>query len=250
MLLLCGSAAFRRADGCLAAAIVAPLGLGRQQGSAHSAKWGWLVHHVCYIGKPRMTHTNLGVAMNKMFQYEPYGPFKVPIERGTIPKNLTKFWNEVEKRKTGLSEAVGCYIFAVKKASAYKPCYVGKTVKLGFKGEGFQLHKRKHLASLGTLESGTVMLYLIPRVTSTGKFRGKYGRNIKQGQDGKITILEERLIGLALAKNPDLRNVKGKKQIQLPGIMNESKGRRSPEAEMLAALLGVGRTRSGGKASL
>jgi hypothetical protein len=46
------------------------------------------------------------------------------------------------------------------------------------------------------------------------------------------------LIGLALAKNPDLRNVKGRKQIQLPGIMNESKGQRSPEAEKLAALLG------------
>ena len=176
--------------------------------------------------------------MGKMFQYEPYGPFRVPIESGRIPKNLTKFWEDVETRKTGLSEAVGCYIFAVKKASVYIPWYVGKTVKLGFRGEGFQLHKRDHLASLGTLESGTVMLYLIPRVTSTGKFRGKYGRNIKQGQDGKITILEERLIGLALAKNPDLRNVKGRKQIQLPGIMNESKGRRSPEAKRLVALLG------------
>ena len=144
--------------------------------------------------------------MGKVFQYEPYGPFEVPIEGGRISNDLTKFWKEVEERKTGLSKAVGCYIFAVKKASVYKPWYVGKTVKRGFRGEGFQLHKRDHLASLGTLENGTVMLYLIPRVTSTGKLRGKYGKNIKQGQDGKITILEERLIELALAKNPDLRN--------------------------------------------
>jgi hypothetical protein len=176
--------------------------------------------------------------MGKMFQYEPYGPFEVPIESGRISNDLKKFWEEVETRKTGLSEAVGCYIFAVKKASVYMPWYVGKTVKLGFRGEGFQPHKRLHFASLGTLENGAVKLYLIPRVTRTGKLRGKYGRNVKQGQDGKITILEERLIGLALAKNPDLGNVKGRKQIQLPGIMNESKGRRSPEAEMLAALLG------------
>jgi hypothetical protein len=176
--------------------------------------------------------------MGKMFQYEPYGPFTVPIESGRIPKKLTKFWEDVEKRKAGLSEAVGCYIFAVKKASGYIPWYVGKTVKLGFRGEGFQRHKRLYFDSLGTLENGTVNLYLIPRVTSTGKLRGKYGRKVKQGQDGKITILEERLIGLALAKNPDLVNVKGRKQIQLPGLINESKGRRSDEAEMLAALFG------------
>jgi|ERR1700677_1486365 hypothetical protein len=184
--------------------------------------------------------------MGKMFQYEPYGPFEVPIESGHISNDrndLKKFWEKVEKSKTGLSEAVGCYIFAVKRASAYMPWYVGKTVKRGFKGESFQLHKRLLFALLGTLENGTVKLYLIPRITSNGKLRGKYGRNVKQGQDGKITILEERLIGLALAKNPDLGNVKGRKQIQLPGIMNEPSGRRSPEAERLAELLGVSRTK-------
>jgi hypothetical protein len=181
--------------------------------------------------------------MNKMFQYEPYGPFSVPVESGRISNDLKKFWEEVDIRKTGLSEAVGCYIFAVKKASLCIPWYVGKTVKSGFRSEGFQRHKRLHFDSLGTLENGTVELYLIPRVTSTGKLRGKYGRKVKQGQDGKITILEERLIGLALAKNLDLANVKGRKQIQLPGLMNESRGQRSREAEMLAALFSNGRNK-------
>jgi hypothetical protein len=175
--------------------------------------------------------------MDKMFQFEPYGPFVVPIESGGVPKNLKKFWEGVEAQKPGLSEAVGCYIFAVKRGPDYVPWYVGKTIKLGFKSEGFQLHKRVHLESLGALANGTVNLYLIARVTKPGKLKGKYGRHVKQGQDGKITVLEERLIGLALAKNPDLANVKGRKQIQVPGVMNESKGRRSPEAESLADLL-------------
>lgn len=182
--------------------------------------------------------------MDKMFQYEPYGPFNVPIESGRVSKDLKEFWKEVEARKPGLSEAVGCYIFAVKRGSGYVPWYVGKTVKLGFRGEGFQPQKRLYLASLGTLEDGTIRLYLIARVTKPGKLRGKYGRNVKQGQDGKITVLEERLIGLALAKNADLANVKGRKQIQVPGIMNESKGQRSHEAETLAKLLGPSKVKS------
>jgi|GEM_PF-2256796 len=177
--------------------------------------------------------------MSKMFQYEPYGPFKVPLESGRISKNLKKFWEEVDTQKSGLPEAVGCYIFAVKRASASIPFYVGKTVRLGFNKEVFQPSKELQVALLGTLENGDVELYLIPRVTNTGKPRGKYGGNVRQSHDGKIAMLEELLIGLALAKNPDLGNVKGRKQIQLPGVMNESGERRSPDADRLAALLGI-----------
>jgi hypothetical protein len=174
--------------------------------------------------------------MDKMFQYEPYGPFKVPLEDGCVPKDLDRLWEEVDRRKIGLSDAVGCYILAVKKGPISIPSYVGKTVRLGFRKEAFQVHKRDHYSALGPLKNETVELYLIPRVTDTGKIRKKYDG--KGTQDGKIKALEELLIGLAFAKNPDLRNVKSKKQIQLPGIMNEPQGRRSPEAEMLAALLG------------
>jgi hypothetical protein len=174
--------------------------------------------------------------MGKIFQYEPYGPFTVPLENGCIPKDLERLWEEVDDAKSGLSDAVGCYILAVKKGSVSMPSYVGKTVRLGFRKEAFQVHKREHYSALGPLKNETVELYLIPRVTDTGKVRKKYDG--KGTQDGKIKALEELLIGLAFAKNPELRNVKSKKQIQLPGIMNEPSGRRSHEAEMLAELLG------------
>jgi hypothetical protein len=90
------------------------------------------------------------------------------------------------------------------------------------------------LGVLKDLRNGTVELYLIPRVSSTGKPRKKFAGNGKQ--DGKISVLEERLIGSALAINPSLANVKSKRQIQLPGYMNES-AEGSAAAVKLAKLL-------------
>lgn len=141
----------------------------------------------------------------------------------------------------GLRNAVGCYILAVSSGSASIPWYVGKTVRAGFEKEAFESHKRKHYEGvlkdggvLNDLRNGTVELYLIPRVSSTGKPRKKFAGNGKQ--DGKISVLEERLIGSALAINPSLANVKSKRQIQLPGYMNES-AEGSAAAVKLAKLL-------------
>jgi hypothetical protein len=103
--------------------------------------------------------------------------------------------------------------------------------------EAFETHKREHYQKLlAILKKGTVEIYLIPRVTSTGKPRKKYAGNGKQ--DGKIGTLEELLIGSALVMNPDLANLKSKKQIQLAGYMNDESEERSAAAKRLAKLLG------------
>jgi hypothetical protein len=185
----------------------------------------------------KLNFTKAEIAMHKTFKFMPYGPFKVPLKDGEIPKDLKGFWEEIETHHRGLRDAVGCYILAVSNGSASTPWYVGKTVRLGFKKEAFESHKRKHYEMvLKGLRNRTVELYLIPRVTSTGKPRKKYVGN--GTQDGKIGALEELLIGSALAINPTLANVKSKKQIQLSGYMNES-GERSAAAERLAELLRI-----------
>jgi hypothetical protein len=174
--------------------------------------------------------------MQKTFKFMPYGPFEIPLKESQIPKDLRKFWDEIEA-PPGLRRSVGCYIFAVRSGTVSKPWYVGKTVRLGFESEIFQSHKREHYQeALEATGSGTVELYLIPRVNSTGKPRSKYAGKGKQ--DGKIGKLEELLIGSALVMNPTLTNVKSKKQIQLAGYMNDS-GERSAAANKLAKLLGM-----------
>ena len=176
--------------------------------------------------------------MQKTFKFMPYGPFAVPLEDGDIPKDLREFWEEIESQHRGLQDAVGCYILAARNGSASTPWYVGKTVRLGFRKEAFQPHKRKkYQKPLETLKNVTFELYLIPRVTLTGRPRKKYAGNGKQ--DGKIGTLEELLIGSALVMNSDLANVKSKKQIQLAGYMNDSREERSVAAQQLAKLLGI-----------
>jgi hypothetical protein len=168
----------------------------------------------------------------------PYGPFELPLEDGDVPKDLSEFWEKIETRHHGLQDSVGCYILVESNGSGSIPWYVGKTVRLGFKKEAFQSHKRKHYQKpLKNLKNGTVEIYLIPRVTSTGKPRKKFAGNGKQ--DGKIGALEELLIGSALVMNPDLANLKSKKQIELAGYMNDSGKERSVAAKKLAKLLGT-----------
>jgi hypothetical protein len=181
----------------------------------------------------------VGTAMQrKTFKFVPYGPFEVPLKDSDIPRDLRAFWGEIESQNRGLQDAVGCYILAAKRGSTSTPWYVGKTVRLGFRKEAFQTHKRKHYQDvLKNLENRTVEIYLIPRITSTGKPRTKYSGKGKW--EGKIGTLEELLIGSALVMNPDLTNVKSKKQIELAGYMNDSGKERSSAARKLAKLLGT-----------
>jgi hypothetical protein len=186
----------------------------------------------------KLNPTKAGIAMQKTFKFMPYGPFDVPLEEGDIPKDLREFWKKIETQHRGLQDAVGCYILAARNGSDSKPWYVGKTVRLGFRSEAFEPHKREHYQKLlAILKNGTVELFLIPRVTSTGKPRKKYAGNGKQ--DGKIGTLEELLIGSALVMNPALANLKSKKQIQLAGYMNDESDERSAAARRLAKLLGM-----------
>jgi hypothetical protein len=77
-----------------------------------------------------------------MIKFLPYGPFNVPVlHAGIDGSREDEFWDNLERDETGLSEAVGCYIFAVRAGRGIRPWYVGKTEKAGFRREVFQDHK-------------------------------------------------------------------------------------------------------------
>lgn len=175
-----------------------------------------------------------------MIAFEPYGPFKVPIQRGGIDKSREReFWDAVEDVAPDLPNAVGCYIFAIRAGRGVRPWYVGKTEKAGFRKEVFQDHKfRLYWEILKDRRKGTALLYFLAKHTGSGRFA-------KPSTNGhsSIAVLEELLIGTSLLRNSKLvnkRTTKHFKELQVPGYMNETPGARSQKARELATLLGVG----------
>ncbi|HEX4005315.1 MAG TPA: hypothetical protein VHX60_04015 [Acidobacteriaceae bacterium] len=99
-------------------------------------------------------------------KFEPHGPFELPRSDGEI--NMThkkKFWATVEEDTPSLSDAVGCYIFALKAAKGYTPWYVGMTRKRSFKGETWQPHKLLGYGKVIRAHKGTPMLFLLAKLT-------------------------------------------------------------------------------------
>lgn len=154
--------------------------------------------------------------------YDIHGPFEVSrsgrlVDRAAKAKQ--EFWQTVDEKVPGLSGAVGCYVFCV----GNKPWYVGLAEKQSFRSECFQPHKINAFNSALDKMKGKPRLLLISKITPKGKF-------VKPGVNGhKATrFLEDLLIGMALANNPMLENIRGTKfikEIVVPGIINSPKGK-------------------------
>jgi len=176
----------------------------------------------------------------RMYSFKPFGPFELPIEEDAViaREQLKEFWALVDESCHGLSEALGCYVFAIRSEGTTLPWYVGKTEMRSFRFEAVQSHKLLHYESaLRLRRRGTPLLYLLSRMTDGGKFR-------KVWKDGSSSVgrLEGLIIATALTRNPELLNKRMMKhltQTQVPGYMNEPPGPRSSEAKALGALLGT-----------
>ncbi len=172
-----------------------------------------------------------------MSQYQVFGPFEL-CKSGHLVDRLScgEFWDTVEQRKTGLSKAVGCYIFGIRAAKGAKPWYVGKTEKHSFKGECWTHHKLNlYNEALKNRKKGTAVLYLVAKRTK----RGRWAKPRKNGM-GDVRALENLLIGTCLLRNRKLLNIKQTKHLRalkVPGFMNEQPGARSNAATQLATLL-------------
>ena len=172
-----------------------------------------------------------------MAKYQIYGPFEVPRTRvgGLVDKEkLSNFWNEIEVAQPGLSQAKGCYLFAVRAARGIRPWYVGKTeADYGFQGEAFDHHKLTHYNEVVNEQgAGVPVLFLIARRTRTDQA-------FKQ-RDPFALYLERLLIMYALRANDELKNTKDAaffRNASIPGLLNPGKGRIPPSARKLLVTL-------------
>jgi hypothetical protein len=153
--------------------------------------------------------------------FDAFGPFDFPRLRGDGERWRTVFWNEVEDAWTGLSEAVGCYVFVLEHGHNKVPWYVGMTMAQGgFRAEIFQQHKLDHYTEI-LLRRGTPKILLFPLVTNGRSWR--LSNSVKSSKSS-ILWLEKTLIGMALSQNPEIRNMRDTKHLKnvyLNGVLGE-----------------------------
>lgn len=153
-------------------------------------------------------------------QFRTYGPIEITLDsHGRILNPLTDFWKDVERRRRGLKEGRGCYVFGIGTTGSQRitPWYVGMTHQGNFYKECFGAHQCKQYAyALAEYRRKKAFMYLVPQTTALGKlYRGRTG--------GSIDQLEQFLIGLAVLENDELCNKQGTgfwKDVVLPGFLN------------------------------
>lgn len=168
--------------------------------------------------------------------YEVYGGFEIPRKpnkRSVVDaRDRNELWRKVHEAKDYLQCALGCYIFALRKrGGGIVPWYVGKTCRQGFIRECFEPHKLVYFNEVVAGEAGVPLLYLIARVTPGGKFTKSFPAR-------ESDYLETLLIGMALQRNPSLKNVtrtKLLKELHVPGLVNSrANPRKGPVADLMA----------------
>ena len=175
-------------------------------------------------------------------QFENYGPFAMPVDQHgdfTIGDDEASklFFRELDAKHPGLSEGCGCYIFAMHTAGGTMPWYVGKADHTRFGTECFNDRNVKTYFNFSRDHKGRPLLYLVARMTPTGRFAKPY-----QNGHPDVDYVEKFLIGAALARNPRLLNVKNTalfKNLHVPGFINAVDPSYSPSTESLRKTLGL-----------
>ena len=175
--------------------------------------------------------------------YETYGPFEIPLKDAKKGKvkvldftkgALREFWSRVDEQLSGLSDAVGCYIFATRHNRGDTPWYVGQT-KNSFKNECFQSHKQNLYNDVFIdIARGTPVMILVARCTAKGR------KPAKSVSSQEADYVEQLLISKALLKNSKLANIKNTrffKELVLPGVQNNPKGKPGPGHMLLKSIL-------------
>ena len=147
-----------------------------------------------------------------------------------------EFWQSVDKERSGLSRACGCYIFAIRNGNNVMAWYVGKTEKQTFRA---RMSSRAHRSRLKRLseEYGELQIVLLAALTNTGRF-------MQPRENGcpDIDFLEKMLIGMALRKNAKLSNIAITRMLNnmsVPGVLNSRPGQPTRAARVLKNALGI-----------
>jgi hypothetical protein len=170
-------------------------------------------------------------------RYSVHGPFEVPRSGNIVSRQRIDrdgFWGRVEGVEECLRGACGCYVLSIRS----RAWYVGMAEKQSFRQECFSPHKIvQYDAALNEVQGIPYLLFLA-RLTPTGQFSSP-----SQNGHRDIRLLEKLLIGSALARNPDLRNVKDTmllREMNVPGVLNSERGQaRADAVQALRAALGI-----------
>jgi len=165
-------------------------------------------------------------------KFDIYGPFDIPRGQRGLITDAKKFWSVLvdklgKDQGKGLANAQGVYVFAIKssRADRSRPWYVGKAEKT-FKQEVFNAENiRKYNGQLDKVKRGKPLLFLLPEVTPTGRFKDTTKSDYTQA-------LESMLMGKALEVNPKLLNFSNMqmlRKIEVDGFFNSKK--RGPRTE-------------------
>lgn len=129
-----------------------------------------------------------------------------------------RFWQRVDNVFPGLSGAAGCYVFVLFNNRSAMPWYVGKAERQSFEREIFALHKIHHYNEVLASNRDTPYVFLLPRVTARRRLCRPTRAN-----NASITLLETLLVGMALQRNPQLRNIRDTallRRLRVEGVLN------------------------------
>lgn len=173
-------------------------------------------------------------------RFEVRGPFELDrntnglIASSAEDKHL--YWEWVDDHVPGLSQACGCYIFAIKASRGTLPWYVGKAERQTFAKECFSSHKIVHFNNAIAGRKGKPVIMFIPQLTKTGNFRKPTSTPRKA-----ISELESLLIGMAISRNPKILNTRGTRMLReltVEGFINSERGKGGSAARALRGILG------------
>lgn len=168
-----------------------------------------------------------------------YGGYELPRYNGIVDDSVEakrSFWEYIEENIEGLPDACGCYVFAAQN----RPWYVGLAEKQSFRRECLTHHKVNiYNKVLTSYNRAAPWLYFIAKLTPATK---SFARPSQNGHSD-IVALEKILIGLAIARNSEVANIRGTKfmrEMNVPGIINTEKGQgRAYSVQEIRSLFGI-----------
>ena len=149
-----------------------------------------------------------------------------------------QFWQSVEEQRNGLSRAFGCYIFAIRNGRNFMPWYIGKTARQAFRDRFSSRDHRRRLTDLAG-ENGELQIFLLAAQTPGGSFMSPKENEAKERE---IDYLETMLIGIALRRNMNIRNIAITtmlRNMSVPGMINNRPGMPTRAVRDLRNVLGI-----------
>ena len=162
-------------------------------------------------------------------KFDIYGPYELLRDNtgNLIRKETRDDFNAqlqaVTQGNTSLTDACGCYVFAIRSRRGTLPWYVGKTVRNIFSKECMNEKNINTFNEFLRGRDGAPVLYVLPKLTQTERFaKPAKGKSISPNAIA-IDSLETILIYMALKRNQNLSNIQKTamlRNLEVRGFLN------------------------------